>query len=205
MVDTYGILGDGAQADETEDFARPAIAAFRAVSAEYLRAGAVDVDVAAAEHAELPVIAAVGAPGLRRLLVEQWPGSRYRTVRAETAVVSPSATIGDGSLLAPLSVVSSHAVIGAHGLLNIGASVSHDSVLGDFVTVSPGARIAGQCRIGDGVFIGIGASISNGVSIAAGAVIGAGAVVVADIESPGVYVGVPARRVRDQEGWLRAI
>lgn len=208
MVDSYGILGDGAQADETEDFARPAAAAFRAVSAAYLvdgRTDLVDIAIAGAQHPELPVIAAVGAPGLRRQLVDDWAGSAYRTVRAPSAVISASASIGDGTLLAPLSVVSTHATVGAHGLLNIGASVSHDSVLGKFVTLSPGARVAGRCSIGDGVFIGIGASVSNGISIAAGSVIGAGAVVVSDITAPGVYVGVPARRVRDQEGWLRAI
>lgn len=208
MVESYGILGDGAQADETEDFARPAQALFRAVSAAYLidgRSNLVDVAVAGREHSDLPVIAAVGAPGVRRLLVEQWAGSRYRTVRAPSAVISESASIGGGTLLAPLSVVSTNVVIGAHGLLNIASSVSHDTVLGEFVTISPGARVAGGCTIGDGVFIGIGATVSNGVSIASGSVIGAGAVVIADIESPGVYVGAPARRVRDQEGWLRAI
>jgi sugar O-acyltransferase (sialic acid O-acetyltransferase NeuD family) len=206
MVDLYGILGDGAQADETEDFALPNRAVFRAVSSEYLDVNQDSlIDITGTEHIATPVVAAVGAPGLRRQLVEEWPGIAYYTVVAPSATVSASAAIGPGSLLAPQSVVSTNARIGAHALLNIGSSVSHDSVLGDFVTLSPGARVAGRCTIGDGVFIGIGAVVSNGLTVAAGTVIGAGAVVVEDIVEPGVYTGVPARRTRDQEGWLRAI
>ena len=50
--------------------------------------------------------------------------------------------------------------------------------------------------IGDRVSIGSNATILP-VRICAGTVIGAGAVVTRDIESPGVYAGNPARRLRD--------
>lgn len=50
--------------------------------------------------------------------------------------------------------------------------------------------------IGDRVSIGSNATILP-VRICAGTVVGAGAVVTRDIESPGVYAGNPARRLRD--------
>ena len=37
--------------------------------------------------------------------------------------------------------------------------------------------------------------VSNNITICGGCMIGAGAVVVRDIEEPGTYVGVPARRL----------
>jgi len=37
--------------------------------------------------------------------------------------------------------------------------------------------------------------IANNVKIAAGTVIGAGAVVISDISAPGIYAGVPAKRI----------
>jgi acetyltransferase-like isoleucine patch superfamily enzyme len=78
--------------------------------------------------------------------------------------------------------------------------------VGSFVTISPGVHIAGKVTIGDGVFIGIGASISNGVRIAAGSVIGAGAVVLEDVTAENsVMVGVPAKLVKNNEGWLSEI
>jgi acetyltransferase-like isoleucine patch superfamily enzyme len=49
-------------------------------------------------------------------------------------------------------------------------------------------------EIGEGTWIGAGSTISNNVTICPGCVIGAGAVVVKDIDIPGTYIGVPARR-----------
>lgn len=51
--------------------------------------------------------------------------------------------------------------------------------------------------VGDGSWIGAGAIILPGVTIGSGCVIGAGAVVTKDCEPNGLYVGVPARRIKD--------
>jgi sugar O-acyltransferase (sialic acid O-acetyltransferase NeuD family) len=207
-VTSFGLLGAEGQADETAEYALPDRPAFRAVSREYLDASRNDlIDITTDDPAlrSVPVVAAVGAPGLKRELVAAWGGSVYRTVVSSAAWVSPSAMIGEGCILAPLAAVTSRATLGDHVLINIGASISHDAVVGNFVTISPGSRIGGRVRIGDGVFIGIGATVSSDVVIASGTVIGAGAVVVHDIAEPGVYIGVPARRLRVQEDWLRAI
>lgn len=63
-------------------------------------------------------------------------------------------------------------------------------------------RRAGKVKYGsivveDGVWIGAGAIILPGVRIAKGGVIGAGAVITKSTEPNGLYVGVPATRVRD--------
>lgn len=52
-------------------------------------------------------------------------------------------------------------------------------------------------RIGRGCWLGAGVTVLPGVSIAEGCVIGAGAVVSGDTSPNGLYVGVPARRVKD--------
>ena len=69
-------------------------------------------------------------------------------------------------------------------------------------SMGPAQFRAGQGRhtaidIGDGCWIGAGAVILPGVSIGTGCVIGAGAVVTRDCDPDGLYVGVPARRIRD--------
>lgn len=53
--------------------------------------------------------------------------------------------------------------------------------------------------IGDDVWIGYGAQIMPGIKIGDGVVIGAGAIVTKDCESYGVYVGVPARKIKSRE------
>jgi acetyltransferase-like isoleucine patch superfamily enzyme len=52
-------------------------------------------------------------------------------------------------------------------------------------------------EIKKGVWIGMGAIILPGVTIAEGCVIGAGSVVVHSTQPNGLYVGNPARRIRD--------
>lgn len=49
----------------------------------------------------------------------------------------------------------------------------------------------------DGCWIGARATIMPGVTVGKGCVVGAGAVVTSDCEPGGLYLGVPARRVRD--------
>ena len=53
--------------------------------------------------------------------------------------------------------------------------------------------------IGDDVWIGYGAQIMPGVHVGDGAVIGAGAIVTKDCESYGVYVGVPAKKIKTRK------
>jgi acetyltransferase-like isoleucine patch superfamily enzyme len=91
------------------------------------------------------------------------------------------------------------------GRIEVGRAVA----LGDHVRVitsaheigGPGRRAgrrhARPVMIEDGCWIGSSATILPGVAIGAGCVIGAGAVVTASCEPGGLYVGVPARRVRE--------
>jgi maltose O-acetyltransferase len=51
--------------------------------------------------------------------------------------------------------------------------------------------------IGDGCWLGARSTVLPGVTIGDGCVIAAGAVVTGDCEPNGLYVGIPARRVRD--------
>lgn len=110
------------------------------------------------------------------------------------AVISRRVEIGEGSVIMAGAVINSDAVVGKGCIINTGASVDHDCVLGDFVHVSVGTHLCGTVTVGDKTWIGAGAIISNNVNICGNCVIGVGAVVIKDIEEPGTYVGVPAKR-----------
>jgi len=206
-VDSHiGFLGAGAHADEIAEYLPAGSIAFHAVDDAYLQPAnptLIPISTDDLSHIATPVIAAVGAPGLRRELVRRWHGTYYARVIANSAVVSPSASIGDGSVVMAGAICSTRVHVGSHVSINIGATVSHDAVLGDYSTLSPGVHVAGRCVIGEGVFLGVGAAVTDGVTIADGAVVGAGAVVIEDITEPGTYVGVPARFTRQRDGWLR--
>lgn len=149
------------------------------------------------------VIFAVGSSRDRRTLSERFPDQRFATVISRTAIVSPSATIGEGSVLCDYCVVNNGATIGRHFQANVFSQVSHDCVIGDYVTFSPRVSCNGWVCIEDDVFIGAGAVIRNGtpdrrLRIGRGAVIGMGAVVTADVRPMAKVFGVPAKEQRDR-------
>lgn len=203
-----GIIGSGGQADEAESYERDKKIAFHAVDARYIREHEqqINVEEPSESERETSVVAAIGAPAVRKMLIEKWPGKNYHTITSEHAVIDPTARIGKGCIIAPGAMITTNVEIGSHSIINVAATVSHNSKLGDYVTVSPGAHIAGNVRLGEGVFIGIGATVSNGISVASGVVVGAGAVVIRSIEEDNsVYVGVPAKKIAQNDGWLNEI
>lgn len=207
-MNVVGILGDGGQADEVESYLSSEYTVkFRAVDIEYInKENLINIENPDEEYLDLPVISAVGTPALRRDFVSRWPNKKYFTCISKDAVISSLASIGVGCIVGPSAVVSVNVKISSHTIVNYGATIGHNSQIGSFVTISPGVNIAGNVVIEDGAFIGIGASIINKVSIASGVVIGAGAVVVDDIDEENtVWVGVPAKKIKHNNGWLNEV
>lgn len=118
------------------------------------------------------------------------------TVVHPRASVSPHASIGAGCFLAAHSVLAPGARIGVAVIVNHGAVVDHDAQVGDFSHIAPLATLGGGVRVGARVLVGAGANVLPGVCICDDVVVGAGAVIRSDISMPGVYAGLPARRVR---------
>ena len=116
-------------------------------------------------------------------------------VRHPSAVCSPFARIGKGTVLFPASVVNAGAVLGNNVIVNTGAIVEHDCVLGDHVHIATGSRLCGTVKVGDLAHVGAGASIRQSISIGEGSVVGMGASVVKDVAPWTTVVGVPAQEI----------
>lgn len=117
------------------------------------------------------------------------------TIVHPAAWVSPSASLGSGTIVVGGAIVNASVSSERGCIINTGATVDHDCWLGEGVHVSPGAHIGGGCTVGARTWIGIGSTMRHGVSIGEDVIVGAGAAVVGDVPS-GVQVrGVPARIV----------
>ncbi len=145
---------------------------------------------------ETELFVAVGNAKIREKIMLDLPNAKWYTAIHPSAVISPSAVIGEGSCVMPNAVVNNSAVIGRGVIINTCASVDHDDVIGDFVHISCGTNLAGTVTVGKGTWVGIGSAVSNNLSICEDVMIGAGAVVVKDITEKGTYVGVPAKRIK---------
>ena len=74
-------------------------------------------------------------------------------------------------------------------------------VIGKNTFIDPTAKIVGlsgnakNIQIGDNVFIGAGAIIKDSIKICDNVVIGMGSLVLKNIDTPGVYVGNPLKKI----------
>lgn len=123
-------------------------------------------------------------------------GRPLATVLHPHASASPFATLGEGCFVAARAVLAPGARIGMAVIVNHGAVVDHDVHVGAFSHIAPQAALGGGVHVGERVLLGTGACVLPGVRIADDVVVGAGAVVREDIDGPGTWAGVPARRVR---------
>lgn len=103
---------------------------------------------------------------------------------------------GRGNVLCPGAVVSVDVDAGSFNLFNWNCTIGHDAVIGSFNVFNPSCNISGSTLIGSRILVGTGAQILQGLTICDDVVIGAGAVVTKDIKEPGVYVGMPAHRIK---------
>lgn len=139
-------------------------------------------------------IVALGDMALREKFMGE--SMRFYTAVHPRACVSPDAEIGEGSAVMAGAVINCGAKVGKGTIINTLSGVDHDCTVGNFCHVCPGAHLAGTVGVGNACMIGTGASVINNINICDGVTVGAGAAVIRDIIEPGVYAGVPAKRIR---------
>lgn len=145
---------------------------------------------------EIPSLLAVGNNLVRKQLAERFSGKIGQAVNHPTAVVSPTATIGEGTVVMPAAVINSGCRIGRHCIINSAAVVEHEVEIGDFAHISPNASITGNVTIGEGTHIGAGATVIPGVKVGKWVQIGAGAIIIRDIPDFAVVVGNPGKIIK---------
>ena len=145
---------------------------------------------------ERDIIVAIGNSVTRKKICEELlaKGLFLPTLIHPNATVAETARIGCGSVVMAGAVINADAVIGHACIINTSSSVDHDCRVGDYCHISVGAHLAGTVAIGAHTWVGMGACVNNNLSICEQCTIGAGAVVVKSIATPGVYVGVPAKK-----------
>ena len=116
-----------------------------------------------------------------------------------TAVVSSTATIGEGCFVGPFVTVNTCAIVGNFALINTNAIIEHDCILGDYVTMNPASVVLGAVNVASFSTIGSQATIRDHCSISAShTIVGMGATVVNNIDPPtllGFWGGVPAKPI----------
>jgi len=123
--------------------------------------------------------------------------TKYFTWIHPTALImSNDIEIGEGSFIGAYSILTSNIKLGKHALLNRGNHIGHDCQIGDFFSAMPGSVVGGNVSIGDVVYMGSCSNIREKIKIVSLVKIGMNSAVVKDITRPGIYVGVPSKKIK---------
>jgi len=141
----------------------------------------------------------IGSNSIRAKLFEKVQNSGFEIVSLihPSAIISPSVTIGKGTVVMPNVVVNAKAIIGDGVILNSSCVVEHECVIDDFVHISPKVALAGDVRVGKYTHIGIGSNVIQGIILGNNTVIGAGSIVVKNIGNFKKAYGNPCREIED--------
>jgi len=120
----------------------------------------------------------------------------FGTIIHSSCQIDDSSIIGNGTIIYPGCNFDMNVEIGENCLIYNGCIIAHDSKIANNSILSPGVNLAGFCFIGQNTNFGIGTIISDNVTIVNNVRTGAGAVVVKSISVSGLYVGIPAKKVK---------
>lgn len=150
------------------------------------------------EYVDAYFIISIGNSKIREMIATKLKNIKwYIAIHPRAVLSSIDVSIGEGTVIMANSIVNSSAQIGKHCIVNSGAIIEHDNLIDDYVHISVGAKLAGAVHIGKHTWVGIGATISNHIEVCDDCMIGAGALVIKNVSSPGIYVGVPIKKLKD--------
>ena len=101
-------------------------------------------------------------------------GFKLPTIISPRAYISPSATIGAGTIVMHGAIVNANATIASNCIINTRAVIEHDAKVLDNCHISTGVIVNGNSKVGAGSFIGSGSLIKEGISIGKNAMVGMG-------------------------------
>ncbi len=138
---------------------------------------------------------AVGEGSARAAMISQARslGFRLPVLAHPSAIVYPSARIGEGCVLCAGAIVGAQTQIGEGVILNTRSVVDHDCQIGNYAHIAPGAILCGWIRVGSLSWIGAGTVVRDHLELGARVMVGAGSVVVKDVEDDLTVCGNPAK------------
>lgn len=134
----------------------------------------------------------------RRDIVNRLPKeTQYFTyIHPTVQLMDTNIKIGEGSFIGANSILTTNINLGKHTLLNRGNHIGHDCEIGNYFSMMPCAVIGGNITIGDCVYMGSCSNVREKLIITSNVTIGMNAAVVKDVNKSGVYIGVPAKRMK---------
>jgi sugar O-acyltransferase (sialic acid O-acetyltransferase NeuD family) len=121
-------------------------------------------------------------------------GYRLASCVSSHATVLNEGQIGDNCFILEDNTIQPFATIGNNVTLWSGNHIGHHSVIRDHTFIASHVVISGGVEIGEQCFVGVNATLRDHIIVGNKCVIGAGALLLANVESEGVYIGTVTQR-----------
>ena len=127
------------------------------------------------------------------------PSDRLATFVHPLAYVAPNVRLGAGTVAMPNVSISSGTSFGKGCLIMVGATIGHDNKIGNYCHFAAQSCVGAYMNIDDGVHIGLNATTRENLNIGKNATLGMGSVLTKDIGDYEIWVGNPAKYLRNAE------
>jgi len=136
----------------------------------------------------------VGNPRVRKLFAERlkFLGGELQSVISSDAIISTTASLGDGINIMTKVFVSASVLINEGVLLNSGCNIHHDTIIGEYAEIGPMVTVTGRCKIGKYCSLGAAVTLSPNITIGNNVVVAAGSTVINNIPDNCMVAGSPA-------------
>jgi len=122
-------------------------------------------------------------------------GAKFISLIHPTALIIPTAKIGEGVVICPHCLISDNAQLGNFVMMNINSICGHDGKVGKYCILSPYAILNGFAILEDEVFLGTHATVTPYKSVGYRSKVSANSVVMRNVPPNRIVFGVPGKAI----------
>lgn len=144
---------------------------------------------------------AIGNNNLRKKWFQKLKknGVSFANALHPTAYLEKGVTLGENVMIGAKSYININTVIKDNVIINNGCLIEHDNLIEENSQLAPGVVTGGKVTIKELSFVGLKAVINDHTTVERNNLIGSGAVVIKNTEANKVYVGIPAKKIKNNE------
>ena len=122
-------------------------------------------------------------------------GAKFISLIHPTALIIPTAKIGEGVVICPYCLVSDNVQLDDFVMMNTYASCGHDVKVGKYSILSPYVALNGFVKLENEVFVGTHATVISYKKVGFQSKISANSVVMRNVPSKCMVFGVPGKNI----------
>lgn len=146
----------------------------------------------------LNVAIGVGKPFLIKKIAEKFKNFKMPNIIHPSLIFDKkNIKIGIGNIITAGVIFTTDINIGSFNIFNLNSTIGHDTLIGNYNVFNPSTNISGNNKIGNGNLFGVGSISLENMEIGDNNVIGASALLTKNINNDGVYVGIPAKIMKN--------